>query len=833
MKRFALAGNPNCGKTTLFNSLTGSTAHVGNWPGVTVDKRDGVYKKCAEPVAIVDLPGIYSLSPYTPEEVIARNYVLDEKPDCVINIVDATNLERNLYLTTQLLEIDVPMVVALNMIDAVEKAGDKIDEKALENRLGVPVVKISALKEKGLKELMDKAYSESKRPRKGSTVLEGSALTHLIGDVKIALEGQKVANPLFHAVKLVENDEIEVKMHRETVGMVNAFKKTFNDAVFGNDFEALVADARYKYISKNFAPVVTHKNKDKFKMTSSDKADKILTHKVWGIPIFLVVLFLIFHLTFSENLFYLNGFGDGWMPALSDNEAFVEKDDEGNIVYEDDLDYYMDADGNYVLATSEGVTKNANGTYSIEGEDGEFVADDEGRLGSLVPVLNYGGRWLATIYDGTLYSPGVVINNIWNDMLVGELSGFIQEKVEASSMADWAKGLINNGIIEGITAVLSFLPPILVLFLFFSILEDSGYMARIAFILDRMFRKFGLSGRAFLPMIMGFGCSVPAMINTRTLADEKERTATVRVIPFFSCGAKLPILTAVAGALVLGTGINADLITYSMYLLGIITAIVSVLLMRNTSLKGETPPFIMELPAYHAPQFKNLMAHLWDKTKHFVKKAFTIILASTIVIWVLTHFDFSWHLLQDEQINKSILASVSMLVQPLFTPLGFGSQLGEYGWVFVLAAVSGLIAKENVISTFGTLAACLTAIPAVADKIGLANISSEAGIGAVKAMIAATGIGIPGLLAFIAFNMTTIPCFAAVGTAKAELQNNRRYKWTLFFWIATSYIVGAMLYTIGSAWWTVFIWAAVIAAVAVIIVMRNKSLAAKENRTLA
>ena len=833
MKRFALAGNPNCGKTTLFNSLTGSTAHVGNWPGVTVDKRDGVYKKCAEPVAIVDLPGIYSLSPYTPEEVIARNYVLDEKPDCVINIVDATNLERNLYLTTQLLEIDVPMVVALNMIDAVEKAGDKIDEKALENRLGVPVIKISALKEKGLKELMDKAYSESKRPRKGSTVLEGSALAHLIGDVKIALEGQKVANPLFHAIKLVENDEIEVKMHKETVGMVNAFKKTFNDAVFGNDFEALVADARYKYISKNFAPVVTHKNKDKFKMTSSDKADKILTHKVWGIPIFLVVLFLIFHLTFSENLFFLNGFGDGWMPALSDNEAFVEKDDEGNIVYEDDLDYYMDEDGNYVLATGEGVTKNEDGTYSIEGEDGEFVADDEGRLGSLVPVLNYGGRWLATIYDGTLYSPGVVINNIWNDMLVGELSGFIQEKVEASSMADWAKGLINNGIIEGITAVLSFLPPILVLFLFFSILEDSGYMARIAFILDRMFRKFGLSGRAFLPMIMGFGCSVPAMINTRTLADEKERTATVRVIPFFSCGAKLPILTAVAGALVLGTGINADLITYSMYLLGIITAIVAVLLMRNTSLKGETPPFIMELPAYHAPQFKNLMAHLWDKTKHFVKKAFTIILASTIVIWVLTHFDFSWHLLADEQINESILASVSMLVQPLFTPLGFGSQLGEYGWVFVLAAVSGLIAKENVISTFGTLAACLTAIPAVADKIGLANISSEAGIGAVKAMIAATGIGVPGLLAFIAFNMTTIPCFAAVGTAKAELQDNRRYKWTLFFWIATSYIVGAMLYTIGSWWWTLFIWAAAIAAVTVVIVMRNKKLAEKESRTLA
>ena len=555
----------------------------------------------------------------------------------------------------------------------------------------------------------------------------------------------------------------------------------------------------------------------------------MLTHKVWGIPIFLVVLFLIFHLTFSENLFFINGFGDGWMPSLSDNEAFLKKDDDGNVVYEDDLDYYMTENGDYLTVGSEGVTDNGNGTYSIEGEDGEFVADDEGRLGSRVPVLNYGGRWLATIYDGTIYSPGVVVNNIWNDMIVGEIAGRIQEAVDGSGMADWAKGLINNGIIDGITAVLSFLPPILVLFLFFSILEDSGYMARIAFILDRMFRKFGLSGRAFLPMIMGFGCSVPAMINTRTLADEKERTATVRVIPFFSCGAKLPILTAVAGALVIGTGISADLITYSMYLLGIITAIVSVLLMRNTSLKGETPPFIMELPAYHAPQFKNLMAHLWDKTKHFVKKAFTIILASTIVIWFLTHFDFQWHILADEKINESILAKISTLVQPIFTPVGFGSQLGEYGWVFVLAAVSGLIAKENVISTFGTLAACLIANPAIAAEIGLANITSEAGVGAVKAMILATGISVPGLLAFIAFNMTTIPCFAAVGTAKAELQDKKRYKWTLLFWIATSYVVSAMVYTIGSWWWTAFIWAAVVAAVAVVIVMRNKKLAAKQN----
>ena len=801
MKRFALAGNPNCGKTTLFNSLTGSTAHVGNWPGVTVDKRDGVYKKCAEPVAIVDLPGIYSLSPYTPEEVIARNYILDEKPDCVINIIDATNLERNLYLTTQIMEIDVPMVIALNMMDAVEKAGDKIDAAKLEKALGIPVVKISALKETGLKELMDKAFDESQKVRKGVTVLKDSSLSHLVGDVKIALEGQSVENPLFHAVKLVEGDEIEVDMHKETVGMVEAFKKTYNDDVFGSDFEALVADQRYKYIAKNFAPALEHKSKDKFKMTKSDKVDKVLTHKIWGIPIFLVILFLVFHLTFSENLFYMNGFTEdqAWMPSLDSNAAFLIKDKDGNVAYQTDE------------------------------ETGEIVRDEDGNP---VPEgLNYGGRWVACFYDGTVFSPGVAINNIWNDMIVGEIldggiggwSG-IRGAIEKSGMADWAKGLINDGILEGLAAVLSFLPPILVLFLFFSILEDSGYMARIAFILDRMFRKFGLSGRAFLPMIMGFGCSVPAMINTRTLADEKERTATVRVIPFFSCGAKLPILTAIAGAIVAnaGTG-NADVITYSMYLLGIVVAICSVLLMRSTTLKGETPPFIMELPAYHMPQFKNLMAHLWDKTKHFVKKAFNIILVSTIVIWVLTHFDFSWTLLADEQIDKSILASISKLVQPLFTPLGFGSQLGSLGWVFVLAAVAGLIAKENVISTFGVIAACL---------LGHAMAEDESGVTYVAQMIADTGITVPGLLSFIAFNMTTIPCFAAVATAKAELQDKKRYKWTLLFWIATSYLVAAMVYTIGSWWWTAALWAVAIALVVVGVIMYNKRNANKGEKTL-
>ena len=749
MKKFALAGNPNCGKTTLFNLLTGSTAYVGNWPGVTVEKREGTYKKGAEPALIVDLPGIYSLSPYTPEEVISRNYILDERPDCVINIVDATNLERNLYLTTQLMEIDVPMVIALNMMDAVEKAGDKIDAAELERKIGIPVVRISALRGTGIKELMDRAIKASKTPRKGETVLEDSPVAHLVKDVSIALEGQKVVSPLFHAVKLSELDELETKAHPELVPTVNAFKATFSDGVFGSDLEAVVADARYKYISANFTSVVTKKNK-KEKLTRSDRADKVLTHRVWGIPIFLVILFAVFHLTFSENFLFLNGFGEGWMPSLEDLGMDTE---------------------------------------------------------------NFWVRLLACVYDGTVFSPGCILNNLWNDIIVGELFGLIGQGIEQIPV-EWVAGFLGNGVLEGIAAVLSFLPWILVLFLFFSILEDSGYMARVAFILDRIFRKFGLSGRAFMPMIMGFGCSIPATINTRTLADDNERTATIRVIPFFSCGAKLPILTAVAGAIVASFGVgNADIITYAMYLLGIVTAVVCVLLMRSTTMRGDVPPFIMELPAYHAPRFSSLMIHLWDKTKHFVKKAFTIILASTIIIWVISHFSPTLEFLSDERINESILANFGRLVQPLLTPVGFGAQLGEWGWVFAVAAVTGLIAKENVISTFATLAACIT---------GAALAEDESGITYVQAMIDATGIGIPGLIAFIAFNMTTIPCFAATATARAELPKGK-FGWTLLFWVATSYVVSMAVYLVGTWWWTVFLFAAVAAIVILSIVLYNKN----------
>lgn len=743
MKKFVLAGNPNSGKTTLFNSLTGSTAHVGNWPGVTVDKKEGFYKKEKELISIMDLPGIYSLSPYTPEEVIARNYILNDEVDCIVNIVDVTNLERNLYLTTQLMEVGVPIVIALNMMDVLRKEGDSLNIKELSRRIGLPVVEISALKEENIDELMKVAYETSLQKREARTILQGTDLKHLIKDCTTAFKGLKLAHPLFHAIKIVELDELEASEHPQMVELVEAFKQTYEDSTFGNDLEAVIADSRYRYITENLSVLKT-KNKSKDKLSKSDKIDKVLTHKWAGIPIFLAILFLIFHFTFSENLFYLGGLFENVKPSF-----------EGTIF--------------------EGMIWHQGGINSIG------VA--------LMVFLEGICSWLSTLIQTGLDNVGDV--------------------------QPWVSGLLIDGMLSGVFSVLSFLPQILCLFLFFSILEDSGYMSRVAFILDKLFRKFGLSGRAFMPMIMGFGCSVPAMVNTRTLADEKERIATIRVIPFFSCGAKLPILTAIAGAIIGMSNIhNVDVITYSMYVIGIVVAIISILLMKNTTLKGEVPPFIMELPSYRMPQFKSTMYHLWDKAKHFVKKAFTIILASSIIVWVLSHFAWDWTFLSDEEMNKSILGSIGVFLQPIFTPLGFGSQLGSSGWVFIVSALVGLIAKENVISTFGVLAACITG--------AMVDVEAEGGdVLAVQTMINATGIGVGGLLSFIVFNMTTIPCFATVATAKAELQK-KTFKWTLVFWIVVSFIASSIVYLAWDYPWTIAIIIPVVVAITTLIVLFNK-----------
>ena len=714
MRKFALAGNPNSGKTTLFNSLTGATAHVGNWPGVTVDKREGTYRKLGEPIYVVDLPGIYSLSPYTPEEVISRNYILDEKPDCVINIVDATNLERNLYLTTQLLEIDVPVVVALNMSDVVRKNGDQIDAKTLSDRLGVPVVEISALKQEHLDELMDEAIKASNNKRKGTTIIQDKDLLHLINDVQIAFELKGIENPLFHAVKLVELDELETNMHPDAVETVNKFKATFKNEIFGSDFEALIADSRYSYIAKNYAVTLKRaaKKDEKDNLSRSDKIDKVMTHRFWAIPLFIVIMFFIFHFTFSEDLFFMNRI----FSLEIHNEGFIN---------------------------------------FLTGMGAEF---DE-VTGELIPL-------------GGVPSIGVWLQN-WFGWATGGLIDLVRGGFESAGAAEtWYCSLLCDGILTGLDAVLSFVPQIMILFLFIAILEDSGYMARVAFILDRAFRKFGLSGKAFIPMLTGFGCSVPAIMATRTLEDEREKNRTIRLMTCFSCGAKAPIWALLAGVGAMA-GFAGDIFVFTIYLGGIACAIIFALFMKLFSKDQYVSPFIMELPAYHMPQARNVGAHLWEKFKDYLIKAGTIIAACTIVIWFLSNFGWAfWNGLVD--IEESILADLGRGLAYFYYPLGWAQ--GTDGWKYSVSTITGLIAKEDVVAT-------------------MAELGLEEGT---------IALSLAGVYSFAVYNLFTLPCFAAIGAAHGE-QKGKEFWLTMLWWFAMSYSFALVVYWLGTlfevAWW--------------------------------
>ncbi|MCR4910937.1 MAG: ferrous iron transporter B [Bacilli bacterium] len=720
----ALAGNPNSGKTTLFNSLTGSTAHVGNWPGVTVDKREGTYKKLEKPIDIIDLPGIYSLSPYTPEEVISRNYILDEKPDCVINVVDATNLERNLYLTTQLLEIDVPLVVALNMSDVVRKNGDLINVEELSKKLGVPVVEISALKEENLDSLMAEAYKAAAKGRVGKTVLESKELLHLIDDIKIAFKGKGVENPLFHAIKLVEMDELETKSHPDLIPMVEEFKASHADEVFGDDYEALIADARYKYISSHYAITLSKKdgNASKDKLSRSDKIDKVLTHRIWALPIFVLIMFIIFHVTFSEDLLFI-----GRITALAQGVAF----DDLELITDPFWIRFLSAD--YLTPLEE--LAPLNGVPSI-------------------------GVWLQSQFG---FCTGSLIEAIRGSFG----GGFIGIGMEEH----WFTSLICDGLFTGLDAVLSFIPQIMILFLFIAILEDSGYMARIAFILDRAFRKFGLSGKAFIPMLTGFGCSVPGIMATRTLEDEKEKNRTIRLMTCFSCGAKAPIWALLA-AVGVYAGFDGGIFVFSIYLLGIAAAVIFALFMKLFSKDQYVSPFIMELPAYHLPQFRNVMAHLWEKLKHYVIKAGTIIAASTIVIWFLSNFN--WNLsLGMVAIEESMLADLGRTFNYLFFPIApleggwtniSGWNVGD-GWKYSVSTITGLIAKEDVVAT-------------------MAELGLEEGT---------IFLQVEGVYSFALFNLFTLPCFAAMGAAYGE-QNKKEFGITILWWLGISYGASLICY---------------------------------------
>lgn len=711
--KFALAGNPNCGKTTLFNELTGATAHVGNWPGVTVDKREGVYKKLPEKVDIVDLPGIYSLSPYTPEEIVSRNYIVDENPDCIINIIDATNLERNLYLTTQILEIDVPVIIALNMMDLVKQSGTKINSKDLEKKLHVPVVEISALKGEGTEEMMKKAYEVARKDhnRKGETFILNKELQELIKETMEDFSS-KIKSPLFHAIKLIENDEIEMANHKEMEDEIKALKAKVDTKEFDGDFEALVADERYKFISSNFQGSIVKTNKDK--ETKTEKIDKVLTHRIWSIPIFLVIMFFVFHLVFSEDLLFLNSlFG-------------LEITNEGWINFFTGMGY-------------DGLVEEAAEAAGITVE--QFLASGE-QVAISIP------------------SPGVFLQS-WMGFVTGSVIDLFNSFMPEGK---WYTGLLVDGLLTGIDSIFSFIPQVLLLFLFISILEDSGYMARVAFIMDRAFRKFGLSGKAFIPLLMGFGCSVPAMMATKTLEDQRERDMTIRITPFFSCGAKAPIwallATVVAGKFL------GDIFVFSIYLLGIVLAVVSAIFVKLFIKNYEVPPFIMELPQYHKPQLKNLLAHLWEKFKHFLYKASTIITASIILIWFLQNFSWAfWKGMVD--IEESMLADLGRVLKYLFYPLGWA--MGEDGWKYSVASITGLIAKEDVVATMATLGL----------KEGTINLSNAA------------------IYAFAAYNLFTLPCFAAVATAKSE-SSKRGFAITLAWWLGASYVISLIIYWLGA-----------------------------------
>lgn len=724
--KFALAGNPNCGKTTLFNALTGASAHVGNWPGVTVNKLEGIYKKLEEKIEIVDLPGIYSLSPYTPEEIVTRNFLIEETPDLVINIVDATNLERNLYLTTQLMEIDVPMILAINMMDIIQKNGTKINIKELEKRIGLKIVEISALRNDGLHELMIEAYkiAKNKSQRKASSILFSTSLQPVLQSIFDVFSSTKSSNQMFHAIKLMENDEIEKASHPKEYGMVKKILDIIPNDEFEGDYSAMIADQRYQFIGKCCKEVVCGKNKPEKSLT--DRLDHILTHRFLGIPIFLGIMFLVFHLTFSENLFFI---------------------------------------GNFI----------SEGSFSI-------------------PIIG----------TDTIHSPGVMLAQIV-ELFTGVVSNGLTSLFASSP--SWIHSLVVEALWGGLSAVLSFIPQIMCLFFFLSILEDSGYMARVAFIMDRAFRKIGLSGKAFMPLLMCFGCAVPGIMATRTLENEKERRLTIMLTPFFSCGAKLPIWGVFAA--ILFAGQYGDILVFSMYLLGIIVSIISAYCIKKLFLKGEVAPFIMELPSYHLPRVQNISALLWEKLKHYLVRAATIIAGAIIVIWFLTNFSFQLQMV--ENISDSILSIIARSITWIFVPLGFG--MGEHGWMFVVAAFTGLIAKEMVPATLGSFAG-------MGEDEVLGGSSNEL-LGSSLAVLIGS-ISIPAALAFMAFNLLSVPCMAAVSAAKAELNSSKKLWITIGFWIGTAYVVSLLVYWIGTIWWIGLLLLAVLVLLFLFLLLKNR-----------
>ena len=783
--RLALAGNPNCGKTTMFNDLTGATQYVGNWPGVTVEKKEGRYKADKE-ISITDLPGIYSLSPYTLEEVITRDFLVNEKPDAIVNLVDASNIERNLYLTTQLLEIGIPVVIALNMMDIVQKRGDTIDSKKLSSMLGVPVVETSALKGKGTKELMEaakKAAASAVRPPKHafSDVIENALgqITELIRDV--TEEEQR----RWFAVKLFERDEKVLARFHFGQDVRDKLEKiiTTVEEELDDDAESIITDARYQYITEVVKPCV---KKKKVGMTVSDKIDRIVTHRILALPIFALVMFVVYYVSVTSVGTILTDwandgvFGDGWYPLGIGRAAY----DEATAAYEDDVarrDAWLEA------AASEGIDVNAvtaqleaeePDTAAIEQADAALAADPA--AADVVGTVEFEDEETGAVtteevdfaaFEGTLAAeaPAPEDYGFW----IPGIPVLLDNVLGGLGIADWLNSLIMDGIVAGVGAVLGFVPQILVLFIFLAILEDCGYMARVAFIMDRIFRKFGLSGKSFIPMLIGTGCGVPGVMASRTIEQERDRRMTIMTTTFIPCGAKLPIIALIAGA-IFG---NAGWVAFSAYVIGVLAIIVSgVMLKKFKMFAGEPAPFVMELPAYHSPTLVNVLRSMWERGWSFIKKAGTIILLSTIVLWFLQGYGWENGTFGAvEDINNCILASIGSVVAPLFAPLGFGQ------WQSTVAVVTGWIAKENVVATLGQI-------------FGFAEVAEDG----VEYWVQLQSYFTPlAAYSFMCFNLLCAPCFAAMGAIKREMNN---WRWTCFaigYMMVFAYCIALMVYQFG------------------------------------
>ena len=769
--RIALAGNPNSGKTTLFNNLTQSNQYVGNWPGVTVEKKEGKLRKHND-VTVVDLPGIYSLSPYTEEEVVARNYLLDEKPEVIINIVDGTNLERNLYLSTQLMELGIPFVMALNMMDVVRKNGDRIDTKALSDSLGCPVVEISALRGENTLKVAEEAIKEAQKGGRTPAPIFSSNIEKVISYIEeeAAFKCDE-SEKRWYAIKVFEGDQkVLEKVKIENYALSEIKKEVENVEVeMDDDKESIITNERYSYIER---VVKTSYKKKSNGLTVSDKIDTIVTNKYLALPIFALVMWLVYFVSVSTigtiftdwandgvfgDGFYLLGIGrsayeesvEEYGTAESVVKAFGEK--LGLEAVELDEDTLQD------ILSSTG--KDEVASYILQNEETLSEEEIEVNYTELVESVDILSSYNYSEPEPEEYGP-------W----VPGLPVLIGNGLEAIGCSEWLMGLILDGIVAGVGAVLGFVPQMFVLFLFLAVLEDCGYMARIAFVMDRIFRKFGLSGKSFIPILIGTGCGVPGIMASRTIENEKDRRMTIITTTFIPCGAKLPFIAMIAGSIFGG----ASWVAPTAYFLGMFAIITSGIILKKTKLfSGDPAPFVMELPSYHMPTVKNVLLSMWERGWSFIKKAGTIILLSTIVVWFTSFFGFAedgFRMLSEEELDYSILGRIGSLIAWIFYPLGWGN------WQAAVASITGLVAKENIVGTLGILYG--------------AEGSAYIGISAAFSKVAG--------LSFLSFNLLCAPCFAAIGAIKREMNSA---KWTWFavgYQCLFAYLVALVVYQFGS-----------------------------------